>query len=121
MSYNPNAGGGPSTPNVRTISTSATVTASDDILLIDPASGGALPYNATLPAANSVPAGFSVTLKDIGGICTGGFDYVQFVRGVGSGDTIDGTTISRCDNAYQSITLISDGVSRWGAIEIAIP
>lgn len=119
MSYNPNAGGGPSTPNVRTISTSAIVTASDDILLIDPTSGGALPYNATLPAANSVPAGFSVTLKDIGGICTGGFNYVQFARS--GSDTIDGTTISRCDNPYQSITLISDGASRWGAIEIAIP
>ncbi len=68
------------------------------------------PRTWTLPAANSVPAGWEVTLTDeVGAISATNSLTIQR----GGSDTINGTTKVVMRETYSSVTMVSDGVSKW--------
>lgn len=71
----------------------------------------------TLPAASAVNPGQSLIVTDaFGGI--NGSNTILLTR-AGS-DTINGTTTAAMTQAFQSVTLISDGISKWSFNSAAV-
>lgn len=95
--------------------TNYTIVASDfaagttDFLVYTNASFTA-PRTWTLPAANTVAAGHTISANDVAG-AIGGANILTIAR-AGS-DTIGGATTLTVNGQYGSVTLISDGVSKW--------
>lgn len=69
----------------------------------------AAPRTITLPAASGVPAGRTITVKDESGAA--GTNNITVSRA--GADTIDGATTKVISANYGSVTLYSDGVSKW--------
>lgn len=65
--------------------------------------------NVTLPAANAVSAGTAITIVDVSGT-TGANALLILAAG---SDTVNGAAFALVASAYGSVTLISDGTSKW--------
>jgi hypothetical protein len=97
-------GGGGGPMSIQSITTTDTINDTENVLAV--CSGTT--YTATLPSAATVGAGNRVTVKrTASGTIT--------VARAGS-DTIDGATSYLLDVALQSVSLVSDGTSRWHVI-----
>jgi len=103
-------------PNVRYVGLSGTLTTSRP---------------CHLPLANSVPAGSTITVADEAGSVTA-TNQMLVRTATGSSDTIEGyfnavgsptptaarVQVVRTRNAYSSVTVISDGISKWSIVNI---
>lgn len=94
-------GGGGGPMSVQSISTTATINTTENVLAV--CSGTT--YTVTLPSAATAGAGFRVTVKrtSSGTITVDG----------DSTDTIDGSANFLLDVALSSVSLVSDGTSNW--------
>jgi hypothetical protein len=92
--------------SVRTVSTTATLTAADQIVLAD-ASGGA--FSVNLPAVAAVVAGTTFTIKKIDASA-----YTVTIEANGT-EEIDGELQQVIAFQFTSITVVSDGVT-WHVV-----
>ena len=70
----------------------------------------AVSITVTLPAANSVNAGYVLIIKDESGLATGGTPITVAAAGT---DLIDGLGTTSITGAYGSVHLYSDGAGAW--------
>lgn len=90
--------------SLKTVTTTYTITQSDDKVLAN-ATGGA--FTITLPAANSVPAGWEVRVEKIDAAA----NTVTVSRA--GADTIEGANTVALAAQYSNTRLTSDGTSVW--------
>jgi hypothetical protein len=97
--------------NSRVVDSTQGLNGEDEFVQISAALGAAIILS--VPLANSVPAGKLFVVKDVGGALTGVNTCTLLRQGA---DTIDGAASLLMDTAFQSRSLVSDGVSRWALI-----
>lgn len=97
----------------RTAAKTASYTAliTDNYIPCDTA-GAAAGFPINLPAANAVPAGWVITVKDSTG--SAATKNVTITRA--GADTIEGATTKVINTAFGLFTLMSDGTSKWEVV-----
>ena len=104
----PVSGGTPNARAIRTVTTTATVGAADDVMLCDTTAAFAL----TLELCIDAGPGRQVWVKDSTGNAT-----AQNVTITPAGaDTIDGGASAVLSTDDAAVMLVSDGVSRWSLL-----
>jgi hypothetical protein len=96
---------GMAAPGVSTTTGSTSVASTTDLMLVQGNTGA---VTLTLPAANAVVSGRRIVIKDGGLAAT----YNITITAAGT-DTIDGAASQVLATSYGSVTVVSDGSSKW--------